>query len=108
MMCKEVIGKLNDQATVWVLVCEEAKGKDKLLPVASYEDPVQEHKRSCTLPLTLTLDGGGWAVNATPRPLYPWDIESVGILPVRWVGFGSGLEGRGNLHGDSNPDPSSR
>jgi hypothetical protein len=75
MKCKEVIGKLNDQATVWVLVCEEAEGKDKLLPIGSYEGPVQEHNRSSTLPLTLTLNAGRWAVNATPRPLYPRDIS---------------------------------
>jgi hypothetical protein len=59
MKCKEVIGKLNDRATLWVLAFEEADGTDKLLPIASYEGPVQEHNCSSTLPLTLTLDAGG-------------------------------------------------
>jgi hypothetical protein len=44
---------------LWILACDEAEGKGKLLPVASYEGPVQEHNRSCTIPLTLTLDAGG-------------------------------------------------
>jgi hypothetical protein len=108
MKCKEVIGKLNDRATVWVLACEEAEGKDKILPIASYEGLVQEHKRSSTLPLTLTLDAGGCVVNATPRPPYPRDMDPVRLLSVRWVGFGSGLEGRGNPHSDLNSGPSSR
>ena len=68
---------------MWVLVCEEAEGKDKLLPIASYEGPVKEHNCSSTLPLTLTLVAGGWVVKATPRPLYPRHMESVRILSVR-------------------------
>jgi len=107
MKSKEVIGKLNDRETVWVLACEEAESKDKLLLIASYEGQVQ-NKLSSTLTLTSTLDAGGWVVNATPRLLYPRDIELVRILPVRWVGFGSVLKGRENPHGDSNPGPSSQ
>lgn len=93
---------------VWVLTCEEAEVTDKLLPIASYEDPVQEHNRSSTIALTSTLDACGWVVNATPWPLYARDLESVPILSVRLVGFGSDLEGCGNPQGDSNPGPSSR
>jgi len=30
-------------------------------------------KHSSTLSLTSAIDGGGWMVKATPRPLYPWE-----------------------------------
>jgi len=93
---------------VWVLACEEAESTYKLLPIASYEDLMTGHIRSSTIPLTSTLVAGGWVVNATPRPLYARDLEPVPILSVGLVGFGSGLEGRGNAHGDSNPGPCSR
>ena len=32
------------------------------------------------LSLTSALDGGGWVVNATPRPLYPWERDPVPIV----------------------------
>ena len=49
---------------------------------------------SSTLSLTSALDGGGWVVCATPRPLYP--RERTGThCKGGWVGPRAGLEGYG-------------
>jgi hypothetical protein len=43
-----------------------------------------------------------WVVNATPRPLYPWERSSTHCTGG-WVGLGAGLDRCGNsrLHRDS-------
>jgi len=50
----------------------------------------------------------GWVVNATPRPLYPWERPGT-HFPGGWVGPRAGLDGCGKsrLHRDSTPGPSS-
>ena len=50
----------------------------------------------------------GWVVNATPRPLYPWEITGTHCIGG-WVGFRADLDGCGKsrLYGDSIPGPSS-
>ena len=54
--------------------------KGQTSPDTGHEDPEAEQRYSSTLSLTSALDGGGWVVNATPRPLYPWDRDPVPIL----------------------------
>ena len=48
------------------------KGKGKLHPRTRHEGPEGEFKYTSTLSSAFALDGG-WVVNATPRPLYPWE-----------------------------------
>ena len=46
-----------------------------------------EKNFSCPLSLTSAIDGGGWVVSATPRPLYPREKEPVHIVyeEAGWV-----------------------
>jgi hypothetical protein len=57
-------------------------------------------------PLTSTLDGV--VVNATPRPLYPWERPSIHCIRG-WVFPRAGLDecGKSRPHRDSIPGPSS-
>jgi hypothetical protein len=52
------------------------KGKGKSHPRTGHETPVWEQIYGSTLSLTSALDGG-WVVNATLRPLYPRERDSV-------------------------------
>ena len=84
------------------LVCWHRKGKGH--PRPGHEGPEGEQRYSSTLPSTSALDGG-WVVNATPRPLYPRERETVPIVKeAGWVWTGAE-----NLapHRDSIPGPSS-
>jgi len=61
---------------------------------------------------TLFLNLGtrwGWVVNATPRPLYPWERPPTHCVGG-WMGPRAGLDGCGKSrpHRDSSPGPSSR
>ena len=58
--------------------CDKAKGN--VHPITGHEDPEAEYRYSSTITLTSALDGGMWVVNATPRPLYPRETDSVPIV----------------------------
>ena len=65
-------------------------------------------RHSSTLSLTSALKGG-WVFNATPRPLYPRERQTVPTVQGGWVGPRAGVGGRGKSrhHRDSIPGPSS-
>jgi len=51
----------------------------------------------------------GWVVNATPRPLYPWERPGTHCI-AGWEGPRAGLDGCGKSrpHWDSIPGPSTQ
>jgi hypothetical protein len=53
-------------------------GKGKVRPRTGHE-VLEGEKYSSTLCLTSVLDWG-WVVNATPRPLYPREIDPISIV----------------------------
>jgi hypothetical protein len=54
-------------------------GKGEVHPRTGHEWSEGEQRYSCTLSVTSALDGG-WVVNATPRPIYPWEKEPAPIV----------------------------
>lgn len=47
------------------------KGKDKVVPVHSKKAYIERVQAQVHSLLTSALDGGGWEVDITPRPIYP-------------------------------------
>jgi hypothetical protein len=63
----------------------KVKGKAKVHPRTGHEGPEWE-KYSSTLSLTSALDGVGWVVSVTPRPLFTPGKDPVPIVQeVRWA-----------------------
>jgi hypothetical protein len=56
------------------------------------ERATKAYRYGSSLSLTSALDGGGGVVNATPRPLYPREINGTHCVEG-WVGPMAGLEG---------------
>ena len=58
------IGPRTDTCSVWIIHhVKQVKGK--VYPITGHESPEGEQRYSCTLSLTLVLDGGGWSM---PHP----------------------------------------
>jgi hypothetical protein len=62
-----------------LILWPSGKGKGKVHPRTGHEVPEGELRYSSTLSLTSALVGG-WAVNATPWPLYPHEKDLVPIV----------------------------
>ena len=74
LLCKETVN------TIKYVSFNVIKRKDKGHPRTGHEGPEGEKRYSSTLSWTSALDGGGWVVDATPRPLYPQERDPVPIV----------------------------
>jgi len=77
--------------------------KDKVHPWTGHEGPEGEQRYSPTLSLTSALDWG-WVVNATPRPLYPWERACTHCIGG-WMGPRAGLDRCGKSRPPAGFDP---
>jgi hypothetical protein len=68
------------------------KGNGNVHPITGHKGPEVEYRYTSTLSLTSALDWG-WVVNATTRPLYPWERPGTHCIGG-WVGPRGGLGGQ--------------
>jgi hypothetical protein len=73
-----------------------SKGKGKVHPTVRHERTEGEYTHSCFLDFNLGTRWG-YGINATPRPLYPWERDPVLIATEAGWALGSDWTGAENL-----------